>query len=239
MRLITLLFLLIQSVAYAQLGGNAVIGGNSAIGGNMGANTATGPEIDDTFVDTPGTILTNHLTTTGSYTWLNYDKEFTIVNSGSVTNTASPAGSVGAWIQHTMSSANCTLTLQCTNFGASTGSFEIDAGIDFNSNLTFAQRSAYFVAFLNDTHACRLYKVVTGTLTQLGSDFTTFTTDQVTNLVVSASGTTITAKVNNTVAASVTDSSITGPGTIFFGTDLRGVRPQTSWLVYRLTVTVP
>lgn len=235
----SILSLLLSCLACFGQAGNSSIGGNARFGGNVNIPQApASAEVADTFTDTSGINLTSHTTTTGGYAWMEMGPGFEIL-SGTCTNNTFPGGASADYVNHTMSSADCTASIDVTNFSAG-GSTEVSLAVRYNG-AAFATRSAYFITFLNDTHAARIYKVVSGTVTQLGSDYTAFTTAAVSNISIQVSGTTITGFVNNTGNANITatDSAISSAGFVAIGPDLRGSRPSTGWFYDNLKVTVP
>src|SRR5580765_3963522 len=100
-----------------------------------------------------------------------------------------------------------------------TDAVEADIGIRYNgANPALNLASYYFVAWFPDIAQARLYKAVAGVMTQLGGNLTTSGLSQ--TLLVKAIGSTISGFANGVLIASVTDTSISGPG-FFAMTDLR------------------
>jgi hypothetical protein len=201
-----------------------------SVGGGGGGG---GTEVGDTFTDTDNTTLASHATTTGGYAWVLVNQEFHI-SGGQLVSTSAPAGISRYYVNHTMSSANYTAAINTIN-NSGTSNDECSLGIRDNG-ASGSSRTAYYVTWFPDLAIARLYKVLSGTSTQLGSDLSI---GNCTNLSIQASGTTITAKANGTQIASVSDSSIASAGFVGIGSGYRGARDNFHIAYDNLTVTVP
>lgn len=196
----------------------------------------TGPEVADNFTGTDGTALASHTTSTGGYSWVALATSFEIIGNV-ITNDAHGSGTTGYYVNHTMSSADCTATIDISVNG-SPGSSEATLAIRATSDAS-PNQDAYFVSYFPDIPEVRLYKVVNGTSTILGTVYTPAAT--ITNLWIQASGTTITAKANGLGGGNMTatDSQLSSAGFVGVGPFWRGTRDSSQINYDNLSVTVP
>lgn len=200
-----------------------------------GGGTVT--EIADTFTAADGTDLTNHVTSTGSYAWLTDSPAISIYNN-QATNNVTPGGHYARyWINHTMSSANYTATITVTPWAFVSGRIFCLAIRDTGAST--GTESAYFIYYYYGADTIGLWKIVNGTPTQLGTDLATDANPK--TLVLSASGSTITATVNGTniPGTPIVDADVSGPGYVGMGQAYRDNNLGNQISVDNLTVTVP
>lgn len=153
--------------------------------------------------------LSAHLSNCGQ-AWTSYDSISGDTGSISISNNTVSPGSTGAkyYLALTPSSANYTASL----------TVNVGAGSAVGQVLGRASTSAYTcydVVFIDGT-GVQLYKVISGTATQLGSTYSGITTGTHT-IALNMNGTTISAVVDGTTQISVTDSSISAAGTVVIG----------------------
>lgn len=225
-----------STVGNVSFTGSVTFGAAPVSGGGGGSVV-----IADTFVGSNGTDLTNHAPTTGSYTWVTDAPYFTIQNNA-ITNTSDLAQYTHYWLSPAMSSANYT---------AQVGVYQYTTGTRFalgirDSGPPTATATAYFVIWKDDLAVGNLYKVVGGAYTKLGTDLTNvFTAGSLSNLWISAIGSSISAKINSVAipGTPVTDTSIAGPGFVSMGpglaTSLSGASNSRYGIYTNLTVTTP
>jgi hypothetical protein len=187
----------------------------ATFGGSVGSVT----EILDTFTDTALLQLTNHTTdaSVAAYTWVTDDGSFLIDSTGThLTNNVNGVTSdyPWYWVNHTMSSADYTATIDIIVLNTG-GSF--DLAIRDNLLNRAGGKNAYFLHIDTNTGLAGLYKLINNVKTQLGTNLTM--PGQPTNILISASGTTISAKVNNTAipGTPIVDASVAGPGGVGIG----------------------
>lgn len=200
---------------------------------------AGGAEVADTFTIGADADLSTHATTTGGFSWVSWAATTPasikdIASSGTaVVQNDGIANSDLYYVNHTVSSANCTATVVAS--AASAISAEASIGVRYDGGTT--ARNAYFISWFPDLNIARLYKVVAGTPSQLGSDLATSGLSQ--TLVLQVSGTTITASCNAVQIASVTDSAIAAAGFVGIGGGFRNSRGSSGLNYDNLNVTVP
>lgn len=191
-------------------------------------------EIADTFTGANGTALASHATTSGSYAWVQVQDAFTI-QGNVVTNSASSVGTTLYYVNHTLSSTNCTASVDFNDL-SSGGNVEVSIGARYDGAISVSA-NAYYVTVFPDLLLIRLYKVVAGTSTQLGSD--ALYISSVTNIAIKCSGTTISGQTNGVQFESVTDTAIMGAGFVGIGSGFRGQRPNFAVNYDNLSVSVP
>lgn len=198
---------------------------------------SSGDNFSDTFAGTVGTLLENHLTTSGGYAWSNYGGggNFTITAQGDLTNSLTSFGFVSG---HPMANANQTASINFTQFSPQSGD-EIELCVRFQPGTDFAHSSCYFVSWIpfNIGGVLRLYLRNAGSLSNLAEQDGL----QVgTNLTLVANGTSLTIKTNGVTCLTATDSTISSAGFIgISGALLRGGSDGYLMTIDNLNVTSP
>lgn len=169
----------------------------------------------DSFLGTDSTVLTSHPDDCG-HSWIGYGgisgntANITLSNNAAIVTNVSTGGD--AYINVTPSSANYAVSIDCTQTGASGGICKALARV--NS----AAYTLYEVLYLQGT-GVQVYKIVTGTATQLGSTYTAiggtnWGAGGTHTLKISVIGTAIHAYVDGTeiTGSPFTDSAISAAG---------------------------
>lgn len=189
--------------------------------------------IADTFTDANGTSLSSHVTTTGGFAWVQIAAQMSITNNTCYSPSGSD-GAIGYYVTNVMGSADYTATIDVSSVSPG-GNDEASLGIRYNG-LSGASRSGYFVTWLPDIPEARLYRVVSGTVS---SSLGALTVTTCTNMSITASGSTISAKANGTLIVSVTDTNITAAGVVAIGPFWRAGRNMAAIRFDNLNVTLP
>lgn len=161
--------------------------------------------VSDTFADVDGTLLTAHTGQTGATWTLQSGTGSVAIKSNQAVGTAT--GPLSYYASGTPGSAD--YTVQATlDYNSNLG---VNAGI--GARLSSTAWTGYLFLY-DDGGGGRwiLYKIVTGSLTQLGVSAATLTAGQSYVMSLNVTGSTITCSVGGAAVITVTDTSITAAG---------------------------